>query len=62
MAYRHIYPEEKIMRLESELKQIAESIHYPDCWDTVAYPTLYDAIRERGCNPEDCTRLNEGRE
>lgn len=24
----------------------AQMIHYPDCWDTAAYPTLKDAIHE----------------
>jgi len=27
-------------------KMIAESIHYPKCWDTVAYPTLASALWE----------------
>ena len=29
-------------------------IHYPDCWDTAAYPTLESALREIGCNSADC--------
>ena len=33
---------------------IASLIHYPECWDTAAYPTLIDAIREalswQGCS------------
>ena len=33
-----------------ELKQIADAIHYPDCWDTMAYPTLLSAIEEIGCS------------
>lgn len=28
------------------LKRISFLIHYPECWDTVAYPTLEDAIWE----------------
>lgn len=24
--------------------KIAEAIHYPDCWDTMAYPTLASAL------------------
>ena len=26
--------------------KVASLHHYPECWDTVAYPTLYDAIYE----------------
>lgn len=37
-------------------KDIAADIHYPDCWDTAAYPRLIDAIRQlahcAGC--EEC--------
>lgn len=46
----------KCCTLEDELKAIAKTIHYPDCWDTAAYPTLQDAITEVGCNPECCTK------
>lgn len=39
---------------------IAKHIHYPECWDTMAYPTLKDAIVEivysAGCSPEYCTK------
>lgn len=29
---------------------IAKAIHYPACWDTMAYPTLFDALHElAGC-------------
>lgn len=24
----------------------AKLIHYPECWDTAAYPTLHDALHE----------------
>ena len=27
-------------------KEIAEGIHYPDCWDECAYPTLASALWE----------------
>ena len=27
-------------------KRMAKAIHYPDCWDTVAYPTLAIALWE----------------
>lgn len=25
---------------------LAERLHYPECWDTAAYPTLEDALWE----------------
>lgn len=34
--------------------ELGKLIHWPDCWDTAAYPSLADALRELGCNPEDC--------
>ena len=42
--------------LQNELKSIAKAIHYPDCWDTMAYPTLLDAVNAHGCNPQNCTK------
>ena len=30
--------------LRGELDAIAKLIHYPDCWDTAAYPKLSDAM------------------
>ena len=41
--------------------KIARNIHYPDCWDTMAYPTLYDAINEcvGPCNIADCQKRSE---
>lgn len=47
---------EKSKELEGRLEDIALAIHYPDCWDTLAFPTLLDAIKEIGCNPEHCTK------
>ena len=43
--------------LADELRAVAAAIHYPDCWDTAAYPTLLSALEEIGCSPADCTRL-----
>ena len=37
-------------------KTLAEAIHYPECWDTMAYPTLLDALKEVGCNPDNCSQ------
>ena len=52
----------KIAVLESELARVKSAIHYPECWDTVGYPTLYDAVNEIGCSPEDCThKKGEGK-
>ena len=28
------------------LDKIARELHYPNCWDTTAYPTIWDAIYE----------------
>lgn len=43
---------------KSMMDAIATDIHYPGCWCTTAYPTIFDAIREyaaaHGCNPNDC--------
>jgi len=37
--------------LNKQVEDIGEAIHYPDCWDTVAYPSLLDAIKEiANCN------------
>ena len=33
-------------------KEIAEAIHYPKCWDTIAYPTLATALWEMVEFPE----------
>ena len=54
---------DKAVLLESEFqnhqcsdKEIAAKIHYPDCWDSAAYPTLFSALNEMGCNPDNCTK------
>ena len=41
---------------EAQVEAIKGEIHYPDCWDTAAYPTLISAVREIGCNPDCCTK------
>lgn len=34
-----------------KMRGVAEFIHYPKCWDVVAYPTLGDAMKEfYGCH------------
>lgn len=32
--------------MREENKEIAKYIHYPECWDDVAYPTLASALWE----------------
>lgn len=33
------------------LSKIRMELHYPECWDTVAYPTIFDALFEiAGCS------------
>ena len=38
--------EDEITNDAGILEALAKDIHYPDCWDTVAYPSLYYAIIE----------------
>lgn len=39
-----------------QMEQMARNIHYPECWDTMAYPTLADAVCEiTHCDPKQCT-------
>jgi len=40
----------EIAELKAERDRLASAIHYPEHWDTTAYPTLYDALNEIGCN------------
>lgn len=53
---------DRIEQLEKELASVAEAIHYPDCWDTAAYPTVVDAIGEiftcSECNPNNYEPAN----
>lgn len=39
-----------------ELAKIAKEIHYPECWDTAAYPTIYNALHEMAacCKCAEC--------
>jgi len=36
----------EVLELRTELARIGDALHYPKCWDTVAYPTIIDAIKE----------------
>jgi hypothetical protein len=43
--------EQQLKTFQNEITKLGEAIHYPDCWDTVAYPTLFDALSEiNNCN------------
>ena len=45
-----------VMSSFDQLYRIAKHIHYPECWDTMAYPTLADAVQEiTCCDPEQCS-------
>ena len=51
------WPEDKLREeAANEIEAIMEALHYPECWDTVNYPTLLDAVKETGCNPDCCTK------
>ena len=46
--------------------EVGKRIHYPECWDTVAYPTLATALleclaffRAFKCTNEDCPHKEE---
>src|ERR1017187_6722470 len=41
--------------LQTVFDQIAEVMHYPDCWDTSAYPTLESAVLEHVQNYFKCS-------
>jgi len=38
--------EVKIVELELVIESIGKALHYPKCWDTMAYPTIIHAIKE----------------
>jgi hypothetical protein len=40
--------------------RVAKHLHYPECWDTAAYPTLKDAISAIGhskCTNDECEQV-----
>jgi len=48
--------DQKVDELTEELAVIARHIHWPECWDTMAYPTLADAVCEiTMCDPKQCS-------
>ena len=50
---------------EDQLAIIASRLHYPQHWDTIAYPTLADAVLEvlpggcPECSPPECQRCQQ---
>lgn len=40
-------------------RRVAELIHYPDCWDTVAYPELKNALDNIDADYQGCTECAE---
>ena len=50
LTLREIYTADQVRQAIAKAKQVppewATFLHYPDCWDTAAYPTLHDAIHE----------------
>lgn len=49
---------EAASKAKAELEDIAKIIHYPECWDTMAYPTLLSAIKahQLECCPTSCIK------
>ena len=51
---------ERIRIHEGGAEELARAIHYPECWDTMAYPTLFDALIEIShCDPKQCIHNKE---
>ena len=36
----------EVLELRITLSRIEKALHYPKCWDTIAYPTIIHAIKE----------------
>ena len=47
-----ITKDEQILALQMELTELEAALHYPECWDTMTYPTFLDALLEIGCSSE----------
>ena len=52
--------ENEVDRYKDILNECASAIHYPDCWDTAAYPAIEDALKEAawalGCSCKECMK------
>jgi len=46
-------------KTKPEDKLIAKAIHYPKCWDTMAYPTLATALWEMVWPNDKCNQCGE---
>jgi len=70
-AKHHGWPQESITKIEAiaamfQQRDVAKAIHYPECWDTAAYPELGDALVEIGpalrafrCTNADCAHIQQ---
>jgi hypothetical protein len=45
-GYKPLYAAPVLPPDAAELAEIAKRLHYPQCWDTAAYPTLMEALLE----------------
>lgn len=43
---------------ENALLEVGKTIHYPQCWDTVNYPTLESAVCEIFNECQHCGKVN----
>lgn len=41
-----VYQKEIISRQDELIAEIGKELHYPDRWDTTAFPTILDAVKE----------------
>lgn len=40
---------------QTSIEDVMKALHYPDCWDTAAYPTVLDAVLEVfKCSNDEC--------
>ena len=42
----------ELEKLQWEMCELQAAIHYPECWDTMVYPTFLSALMEIGCTAE----------
>ena len=42
----------ELEELQWEMCELQAAIHYPECWDTMTYPTFLSALTEIGCSAE----------
>jgi len=45
------------------ISKVASIIHYPECWDTMAYPTIADALCELlTCSEHECSTCADAKD